>query len=59
MIRSSACQPWQSDLPGYAGDRGDPAQLHPARGQAPSAFGRSPPRDSRAPEARNAVTAQA
>src|SRR3954463_15343979 len=23
MIRSSACQPWQPDLPGHAGDRGD------------------------------------
>src|SRR4051794_13795047 len=22
MIRSSACQPWQPDLPGHAGDRG-------------------------------------
>src|SRR4051794_23252455 len=32
MIRSSACQPWQPDLPGHAGDRGDPAQLHHATG---------------------------
>src|SRR4051812_12609659 len=23
MIRSTACQPWQPDLPGHAGDRGD------------------------------------
>jgi hypothetical protein len=23
MIRSSACQPWQPDLPGHAGDSGD------------------------------------
>ena len=23
MIRSLACQPWQPDLPGHAGDRGD------------------------------------
>jgi len=32
MIRSSACQPWQPDLPGHAGDRGGPAQLHHTTG---------------------------
>src|SRR5215204_3124982 len=36
MIRSSACQPWQPDLPGHAGDRGDPAQLHHATGHDPA-----------------------
>src|SRR5215207_5992396 len=35
MIRSSACQPWQPDLPGHAGDHGDPAQLHHATGHDP------------------------
>jgi putative transposase len=32
MIRSSACQPWQPDLPGHAGDRGGSRQLHHATG---------------------------
>src|SRR5215207_2292865 len=32
MIRSSACQPWQPDRPGHAGDGGGPPQLHHATG---------------------------
>src|SRR5215216_1128024 len=35
MIRSSACQPWQPDRPGHAGDRGGPPQLHHATGHDP------------------------
>src|SRR5215208_4153355 len=35
MIRSSACQPWQPDRPGHAGDGGGPPQLHHATGHDP------------------------
>ena len=42
MIRSSACQQWRTDLPGHAGARAGPRQLHHAKGHDPVAAQQRP-----------------